>query len=332
MNFQISNGLKALSILLILSVLIVSCSADDEQTPVPQNTIEFKSFLSEYNIFEGSMSELKPTDSFHEFELRSALFTDYAKKQRLINIPKGFQMEMVGDDLPIFPDSTILVKTFYYNNDDRFPEKGNRIIETRILIKVEGIWNTATYVWNSSQTEATLNHTGQDLFVEWITLSGNKRSTTYHIPNQRECAICHQKDFKLSPIGPKMRNLNRDITHNNLEINQLEHFNNLGLIENLQSNTIGSLPAYSNQNESLANRARAYLEVNCAHCHNPYGFEDAASENMDLRFTTSLSQSGMIQNRNDIIEVIESGEMPFIGTTLPDDNGIELIVEYINSL
>jgi len=48
-------------------------------------TIVFEDSLSSYEIFEGTPSNLSPSEGFELLELSSVLFTDYSHKQRLVN-------------------------------------------------------------------------------------------------------------------------------------------------------------------------------------------------------------------------------------------------------
>ena len=91
--------------------------------------------ISDYKIFAGNPVALTPGNGFQLYELATGLFTDHAEKQRLIKVPAGKKIVAVSDGLPQFPDSTILVKTFYYFNDKRDTLKGKRLIETRLLVK-----------------------------------------------------------------------------------------------------------------------------------------------------------------------------------------------------
>jgi hypothetical protein len=131
--------------------------------------------LSDYNIFTGDPVALTPGNGFQLYELATGLFTDYAEKQQLIKVPSGQTITAVNDGLPQFPDSTILVKTFYYFNDKRNVSKGKRLIETRLLIKNNGQWMAGTYVWNKEQTEAALVTGGQKTTVSWIDEKANNK-------------------------------------------------------------------------------------------------------------------------------------------------------------
>src|ERR1044072_7412163 len=111
--------------------------------------------LSDYKIFAGDPAALIPGNGFQLYELATGLFTDYAEKQRLIKLPVGKTIVAVNDGLPQF-------------SDKRDPLKGKRLIETRLLIKLNGQWLAGTYVWNNEQTDAMLESKGANVPVSWI--------------------------------------------------------------------------------------------------------------------------------------------------------------------
>ena len=297
----------------------------------PQSLV-FKKNLSGYNIYDGFPADLIPAQDFHLLELSSTLFTDYAQKQRLVKIPVGTQMSHLDEDAINFPNGTILVKTFYYYHDERDPSLGKRIIESRLLIKENDVWNTATYIWNQAQTDATLTLDGSDTQVRWININGNNNSIRYHIPNQNECFTCHQSNAKLTPLGPTLRNLNRNVERNEEHINHIKYLHSIGLLNDVQVNEVSTIADYKNLEASLSERARAYLAMNCAHCHNPSGWEKSSQRQFDFRYETPLSHTGILYKKEKILRTMMNGRMPFIGTTTLDEEGIDLITDYLNSL
>ncbi|MCU0427780.1 MAG: hypothetical protein MUF71_19375 [Candidatus Kapabacteria bacterium] len=326
-----SKHLRAL--LTVLSVAFMACflhSCGTDALVSPQNTVTFAPNLSEYGIYQGSASALQPTERFVAYSLPSALFTDYAEKQRLIRVPDGKQLTVVSDELPDFPDGTMLVKTFFYFHDKRDTAKGKRILETRLLVKNGEQWSVAVYRWNDAQTDATLHTSGFDTNVDWIDASGVGRTTAYHIPNNRECATCHQANGTILPIGPKMRNLNLSHARNGAVVSQLQHFRQRGVIGNIELLRIGSVPRTDDHSVSLQERSRAYLDINCAHCHSTTGY--AADQGLDFRYATPLGETGIAASKNDILARMQSGSMPLLGTNLADRDGIALLTAYFNTL
>jgi len=295
-------------------------------------TIVFEDSLSEYNVFQGTPESLTPSSEYEFLELSSPLFSDYAHKQRLVKIPTGTQMSNNSDGTVNFPDGTILTKTFYYYNDERDTSLGKDIIETRLLIKQSNIWNAATYIWNTTQTEAFLEKNGSSKSVSWIDIDGISHSTAFKIPSQNECIACHQSSSKLIPIGPTLLNLNRMVDRHGINQNQLTYLQAEGLMNTFDVTTAPHMVNYNDQSESLEDRGRSYLHINCAHCHNPNGWNIPAQRDFDFRYGTSLTNSGIPYGKDKITDAVSNGEMPFIGTTVLDQDGIDLINDYIESL
>ncbi len=308
----------------------------DEVAAIPEfdfpTTIQFEENLSSYGIYEGHARDLRPSSDFHLLELSSVLFTDYAYKQRLVKIPDGTQLEGLGDDAIDFPNGTILVKTFYYFQDDRDPSLGKRVIESRLLIKEEGVWNVATYLWNDEQSDATLQEEGHDTQVSWLDAKGERRSTLYHVPSKKECATCHQSRSTVTPLGPTLRNLNREVERNGVMVNQIRHLQSVGIFNEFSVEEISQIADYKNANLPLEERGRAYLAMNCAHCHNPDGWEAASNRRFDFRYETPLHATGIASQPEKISRALLNGRMPFIGTTLLDEEGVNLVKAYLEGL
>lgn len=293
-------------------------------------TVGFQPTLSSYHIFQGTPSNMSPNPGFHLYNLATTLFTDYAEKQRLIKLPAGSKLTKLDDGLPSFPDSTMIVKTFYYFNDVRDSTKGKRMIETRLLIKSQGSWNLATYVWNSAQTEAYLQQSGSNTDVAWITATGQKMAISYHIPNIRECQTCHNSNNEIIPIGPKLRNMNMDVTVNGHTQNQLAYFQSLGIMSAFDPNGVQALPQAFNPKFSVTDQARAYLEINCAHCHNSTG--DAKGTNLYMGYTVPFDQTDIEKRKDKMVEKVTKGKMPLLGTTIVHQEGLQLIKDYVATL
>lgn len=321
--------MKRLLIWILFSVLFFqSCKKDTLSEITNKNS--FPKYLSSYKIYQGDLINLIPNNDYIEYKLSSALFTDYAEKQRLIKIPTGTQITDNNNGLPSFPDGTIIVKTFYYYHDKSDTLKGKKVIETRLLVKESGKWNVADYLWNSSQTDGILIEDGINTTVNFIDKSGSSKVIAYHVPSNRECVTCHSSNNEITPIGPKLKNMNFDVQINGNKINQLNHFQNLNLFNLFDHNSLLSMPNYKDENIELEKRARAYLDINCAHCHNSYGF--AQDQNLYLNYELPFLETNIDDNKRAIESRMENGSMPHIGTTVLDDKGIELIKEYINSL
>lgn len=311
------------------AIYIESCTKTDGLVQI-DNAAGMHDQLSAYNIFQGNPSDLVPAAGYKLYELASELFTDYAEKQRLIKLPAGQILNPVNDGLPEFPDGTIMVKTFYYFHDKRNLAAGKRIIETRLLIKSGDKWSVGTYLWNEAQTEAKRIGTGLNTTVNWIDENGKGNVISYQVPRNTECNTCHQSNDKIIPIGPKMRNLNRIVTRSGSDINQLQHLQNEGIFPAINPKNFSSLPAYADISVSVDLRARAYLDVNCSHCHNHKGF--AENTDLFLTFETPFDDTDINKRKKAIIRRMERGQMPKLGTTMVHKEGLELLKSYIETL
>ncbi|MDG1331580.1 MAG: hypothetical protein P8P74_04575 [Crocinitomicaceae bacterium] len=117
----------------LLAVSIVACRKEQQNVvEIPDfdfpETHTFDQFLSSYAIYDSAMADLIPSDDFHFVELSSVLYTDQAHRQRLVKVPAGTQMTRLSDGSIDYPEGTILVKTFYYNNDEQDLSLGRRIL------------------------------------------------------------------------------------------------------------------------------------------------------------------------------------------------------------
>jgi uncharacterized repeat protein (TIGR03806 family) len=131
------------------------------------------------------------------------------------------------------------------------------------------------YVWNAAQTEAGLARTGDVMPLELVADDGAREAFTYVVPNENQCAGCHVVDLKtkaIAPIGPKARHLNRDYRYANGSENQLARWTTLGYLTGAPESRAAPKNAdWRDTAQPLDARARAYLDINCGHCHNPRG-------------------------------------------------------------
>jgi len=230
--------------------------------------------LSDYQLFEGALKDLRPGPGLLPYDLNTPLFTDYAEKLRFVYLPEGAQITYVDEATLEYPVGAMLFKNFFFYADARNPALGRRILETRVLALHEDGWKAYSYLWNDAQTEATYRVTGAVLPIEWIQEDGTNRSIQYVIPNQVDCQNCHQIGDPLMPLGPKPRNLNRSYSYADGTVNQLEKWVEKNWLTGLPT-SVPRMPIWNDPSSgNLNDRARAYLDVNCAHCHRTEGDAD----------------------------------------------------------
>ena len=144
-----------------------------------------------------------PAGGVVPYDLNSPLFSDYATKYRFVRLPPGTSAVYRDEDVFEFPVGTIIAKTFAYPHDMRDPARGQRLLETRLLIRQPDGWTGLPYVWNDEQSEATLKVAGGACDVHWVHADGKERTVNYLIPNTNQCLGCHENSKVMAPIGPK---------------------------------------------------------------------------------------------------------------------------------
>jgi uncharacterized repeat protein (TIGR03806 family) len=257
---------------LLFTVALAGCGSESPEA-VQATAQTHPERLSQYGLFVGTGATQEPVEGVIPYDLNSALFSDYALKYRFLKLPPGMHATYSDRDVFEFPVGTVIAKTFAYPRDARDPSQGSRMIETRILErKLEG-WIGLPYIWNAEQTEATLELAGGMQDVQWIHGDGKPRTNNYIIPNANQCKGCHKAGETVTPIGPKARHLNREIAYASGVENQLDHWSRLGALSGAPPAAQAPKLAVWDDPKSgtLEARARAWLEINCAHCHNPDG-------------------------------------------------------------
>lgn len=228
--------------------------------------------LSEYNFFTGELTNLDPADGVLPYDLITPLFSDYSHKARFVWMPDGTAANYTEEHVLDFPVGAVLIKNFYYNNDERDESKGKRLIETRLLVNRGEEWDAYGYSWNDEQTDASYDIVGDIKDVSWIDADGKEQHLDYIIPNQNQCKGCHAFDNVLKPIGPKVRNLNKDYVFTDGMDNQLNKWSSVGYLSGLdQIDDPPAVARWDDETASVHDRSMAYLDINCGHCHNPKG-------------------------------------------------------------
>ena len=257
------------------------------------------------------------------YDLNTPLFSDYAHKLRTIWMPAGTAAVYDANATFDFPVGTVITKTFYYprpagaardsksvartydQSADLIRQASGaeglnlanvHLIETRILVRREHGWEALPYVWNAAQSEAELARTGDAMQLELVADDGAREAFTYVVPNENQCAGCHVVDLKtkaIAPIGPKARHLNRDYHYAAGAENQLAHWTTLGYLTGAPQSTAAPKNAdWRDTAQPLDARARAYLDVNCGHCHSPRGPANTSALDLTI-FAASDRHLGM---------------------------------------
>jgi uncharacterized repeat protein (TIGR03806 family) len=314
--------------------------------------------LSAYGLFHGNGASQEPVDGVVAYDVNTPLFSDYALKYRFVRLPPGTAAKYRDPEAFDFPVGTVLVKTFAYANDARDPSRGRRLVETRLLIHKSDGWVGLPYVWNDEQTEATLRIAGVTREIHRVDADGKEIDHRYNIPNTNQCMGCHENERVMRPIGLTARELNRTFDYPAGPENQLAHWTRAGMLQGSPASEQAPRMAVWNDpaTGNVEQRARAWLDANCAHCHNPAG--PARMSGLDLRIAQSdIFKSGVWKtpvaagkgsggrwydiipgkpDKSILMFRIESTEpgimMPEVGRRLVDHDGIALVRSWIEAM
>lgn len=316
--------------------------------------------LSSYRFFVDSAGARVPNQGVVPYEPNTPLFSDYTRKHRFVWLPPGAAMRYRDPESFAFPVGAVLIKTFAYAEDLRQPDGPQRLLETRLLYRHADGWGVAAYVWNDEQTEAYRRVAGAVIPSQWLHTDGSMRENAYAVPNENECKNCHEEqDDVLGPIGPKARHLNREHDYGAGPVGQLAHLASIGYLRELPADpaAVPRAPVWNDASTgTLDERARAWLDINCAHCHNPAGA--ARTSGLDLRASQTTPsaygvckapvaagagsgghQFSIVPGQPDasiLVYRIASTEpdvrMPEVGRQLVDEEGVALIREWIAAM
>ena len=310
-------------------------------------------YLSEYGLFLGNIADQQPADDVLPYSVNSPLFSDYTEKFRFVRLPVGTSATYHPTEVFDFPVGTVISKTFSYPD-----KKATHLIETRILRHEADGWRGYPYVWNEEQTNATLKLTGRNETITFRGPDGKKQTIDYHVPNVNECGGCHNYAGSMRPIGPSARQLNGELDYESGKQNQLHHWSETGYLSELPTDPvqIPRLVDYDNPSASVHERARAYLDANCGHCHRPDGpagtsgmflyYAEIDPAAWGVRKPPVAAGRGAGNRRYGIepgkpdrsillyrMESTDNGErMPELGRALVHREGVELIAQWIESI
>ena len=252
--------------------------------------------LSDWHVVHADGRRLVLNEGVIPYDLNTPLFSDYALKLRTMWLPEGQAASYREEREVDFPPGTILSKTFHYRHGDSGFERldaeamlesdgsldlvAHRVVETRLLVRYAEGWKALPYVWNEAQTEAYLAVAGAAFTFR---LDGD--AFTYLVPDMNQCAACHAPDHttkELVPLGPKAHQLNREFAYVDGEANQLDYWAETGRLDRRPASAPTGARWASREGESREALARAYLDVNCGHCHNPRGAADTSALHLNL--------------------------------------------------
>ena len=246
----------------------------------------FPNKLSDFNFFMDDSAQI-PSENVIPYELISTLFSDYSYKQRWVYVPNNKKAKYQEDWVFDFPTGSALIKTFYYPLDERDLSAGKKLLETRLLLRKKDGWEAVSYAWNEEQNEAYKKVAGKTINVAWTDFTGDQREVRYRVPNVNQCKECHAADDKISPIGPKARNINKELEFQEGNFNQLAYWMNREIIDDYPLE-LNSPVDWTDETKDINDRVRSYLDVNCGHCHSPSGNANSTGLYLHLNETRDI--------------------------------------------
>lgn len=356
--------------------MLAACRGGAEAVPAePTGSVDTApawspSGMEAFGLLGWDGAELHYDDDLVPYALATPLFSDHALKRRALRLPAGTSASYVeGDEVLDLPVGTVLLKSFLFPADLRAPDEDLRIIETRVLQKTEEGWEAEPWLWDGDT--ARFAPSGGTVQVDVIGLDGEPLSIPYLVPQKNQCIDCHARvvdgEEQIVPIGPKARHLHRGFDYGDGEVNQLQHLAEQGLLDGLpplddvphatdarqlEGADLGALPF-----GELEAITRDYLDINCAHCHNPDGAEGVSSQLFLQRGATEPFDYGVCKrpgsaglgNGGLTYDIVPGDHaqsilwfrmhteqvgamMPDIGRSVRHDLGVELVQRWIDGL
>ena len=291
----------------------------------------------------------------------------------------SFADEAAGTEVPM--ETRLLIKRVNSKGAARWDglpylwstENGKRVAK----LTMGGANKSAS--WRHTDVDSGMLHTGS--------------TTTYRVPNANQCLSCHSREDAepgSAPIGTKVRFMNKAYApesklvtgqsqHEIKGKNQIDYLCNKGLMVGCPADRgvdparqiaakLERSPAYNkpgdsgfaaNSAEDVEARARAWLEVNCQHCHNVRGFAANTGFYLDAfrkvdtsygvcKRPTATGQEGsggrtydihpgeaadsIIAYRISSEATLPAARMPPLARSVADAEGHALITQWINNV
>jgi len=309
--------------------------------------------LSDSGLFS-SVSELTPAPGVVPYTINAEPWADYAVAERLVAVPNALSIE-TQEGTWVFPKDSVLVKTLSLDLRQGDPATRRRV-ETQLL-HFDGIeWMPYTYQWNDEQSDALLVGavgTERSFDIEDPEAPGGTRRQTWRFAGRAECQRCHNK-WSGPPLGFHTPQLNKQHDYGGTLAGQLETLAHVQLLDRLPpSEQRPRLADPSAASSDLDARARAYLQVNCAHCHRMHAGGAVLSQ---MHYDLPLERTNMVGVRPTqgtfgihSAQVIAPGDpfrsvllyrmaklgggrMPHLGSTEIDRAGVALIHDWLRQL
>ena len=178
----------------------------------------------------------------------------------------------------------------------------------------------------------------------------------WYFPGRADCQACHTKAAGFA-LSVTTRQLNRVHDYESGPKNQLAMLDALGVFSEPlpeKPDELDTYPDWEDATSAVADRARAYLDVNCAFCHSPGG---PGNSPIDLRYHSPLDRMWLVGRTprgsrisgtpataivlpgrpadSELIRRMDyrgPGQMPTLATFLTDQKAVDVLSEWVQSL
>jgi uncharacterized repeat protein (TIGR03806 family) len=300
------------------------------------------------------LTNLAPQSFLVPYDLNVPFWSDGAEKRRWVAVPPRERIRFAPSGEWGFPSGTVFVKHFELATDETHPSTRRRL-ETRLLVCDDtGAVYGVTYKWRADNRDADLLETNLAEKIIVKTAAGTRTQEWYY-PSRADCLTCHTPGAGFV-LGIKTRQLNRNFDYPSGKTeNELVAWKHLGLFSaDFSDSAVASFPRLApmeDTSRSLEDRARSYLDANCAYCHRPGG----TVAFFDARYETPRAEQKLLGGRvlidqridgarvvapNDTWRSIlfmranttEAYKMPPLARNLVDERGVKLLRQWIEGL
>ena len=335
-------------------------NADDGQH------VNFPRKLSETGLFT-STKEQTASPGVTSYEINAAQWADHASADRWMALPGAEPVQIDSDAKWIFPDGAVLAKTVSIEMSQGDSNSVRRL-ETQVLHREEGAWRPYTYAWNDEQSDAELVDAAgftRTLQIRDAQSPSGLREQSYRFASRGECQMCHNPWVEMkttsigiqsaSPLAVSSMQWNTSLPEDPAQ-NQMTALHGHGWLAGSVAESPSSTGRFANPYDTTAvleERVRAYLHVNCSHCHQPHA---GGSATIDLLHDVKLADAKLIDAKpgqgafgisaarivspgdplgsvlHYRMATIGSGRMPRIGSEEVDEQAVAMIREWIAQL
>jgi len=221
--------------------------------PLPQTIADFGLFTN------GQIDQ--PGPNVYPYNVEVSLWSDGAAKQRFLYVPPGqtITLDPSGNNQFVFPAGTTLFKHFSRAANNVEP------IETRVIrFNADGTYSMMTYQWAADGT-ATQQPNLTDV------AGTDPAEARYRIPANQACLLCHYASAGTVLLGSEPNELNFALAGGTNQLDALAQAPIFGPGVLAAAAAISARPNPLDPTLNVGQQARAYMDLNCATCHNPNG-------------------------------------------------------------